>query len=327
MKKFTIALDCMGFENNPKEAILAAIKFNKLNPNINFLLFGPKNIIFPYIKNNSNLICIDTSEVVEMDDTPITARRKINSSMYQAIQSVVENKADAVLSAGSSGAYTALCYSMLNKISSTIKPGFMSWLPTIDKKGFYFLDVGANKEFTGKELYNLGLLANQFIVSCKNIKNPRIGLLNIGTESFKGFEYHHEANKLFLNNKNLNYIGYLEPRNLINGVCDVLVADGYSGNLVLKSLEGAFKAMGGILKNSYKINPISALFSFNVIYKITSTFNYKNNAGALILGLNKVAMKTHGSADLKQFFSSLRMTKEILESDLINKLKAMEGLM
>lgn len=326
MKKFTIALDCMGFESDPKEAIIAAIEFNALNPNINFLLFGPKDIINPYVQHNEAFECIDALEVINMNDTPITARKKNNSSMYKAIESVVKNKADAVLSAGSSGAYTALCYLMMGKISNKIKPGFMSWVPTVDKKGFYFLDVGANKEFTGVELYNLGLMANQFVVSCREINNPRIGLLNIGSEDFKGFYYHNEANQLFKSNKALNYIGFTEPRYLINGVCDILVADGYSGNLVLKALEGSFKTMGGILKKSYKRNPLAALFSLGIIKNITKTFDYKNNAGAFILGLNKIAMKTHGSADFKQFFSSLRMTKSILEANLINKLEEMKEL-
>ncbi|WP_033160120.1 phosphate acyltransferase PlsX [Mycoplasmoides alvi] len=326
MKNFTIALDCMGFESDPKEAIIAAIKFNALNPNIRFMLFGSKKIIKPYIENNQYISCVDTTEIIEMDDTPISARKKTNSSMYRAIKCVVDGEADAVLSAGSSGVYTTLCYSMIGKISSKVKPGFMSWVPTIDKNGFYFLDVGANKEFSGSELYNLGLMANTFVKICTNKTNPRIGLLNIGSEDFKGFAYHQEANKLFKENNSVNYVGFIEPRYLIEGICDILVSDGYSGNLVLKSLEGSFKTMGKILKKSYKRNLLAALFSLGIIKNITETFDYKNNAGALILGLNKIAMKTHGSADFKQFFSSLRMTRDMLNTNLINKLEEMKEL-
>ncbi len=311
----------MGFENSPKEAVAAAAAFRQENQNFSFLLFGDPKIIEPAIRNRPGLECVPASQTVEMSDTPITARRKTRSSMHMAIAAAADGRADAVVSAGSSGAYTALAYSMIGKISPGIKPGFMSWLPTLDKKGFYFLDVGANKEFSGKELYALGLLANQFLINCKNVPAPRVGLLNIGTEDFKGFAYHQEAHRLFASDASLNYVGFIEPRHVIGGVCDVLVADGYSGNLVLKALEGAFKSMGGLLKRSFRRNPLGALFSLNVIRTITKTFDYKNNAGALIMGLAKVAMKTHGSADFSQFHSTLRMTKDILQSRLIDKLK------
>ena len=322
MKKYKIALDCMGFENDPKEAIKAAIDYNKKHPNVCFVLHGNKEIFEPYVdKLSDSFSYVHTTDVVVMTDTPISVRSKTNSSMYRAIEAVSKNEADAVLSAGSTAAYVALTYSLLNKIHPLIKPGFMSWVPTIDRKGFYFLDVGASKEFSGSELYYLGLIANEFVKATKKLANPRVGVLNIGTEENKGFKYHYDAHQLYKANNSINYIGFLEPRELIQGSCDILVSDGYSGNLVLKSLEGSIKAVGKILKRNYKINPLAALFSLNIIRSIYKTFDYKNNAGAVVLGLSKIALKTHGSADYKQFYSSIRLAHEMLDNDLIKILK------
>lgn len=319
---YKIVVDCMGFENKPEEAIKAALEYSKKNPDVFFILSGDMDLISPHIENNINFTCLSTSQIITMDDNPLSARKKTESSMYKAIELVANDGADAVISAGSSGAYVGLTYSMFGKVSEKIKPGFMSWVPTTKNNGFYFLDVGANKEFTGEELYYLGLMAQKFITGTTNKKNPRIGLLNIGVEENKGFSFHSEANVLFKNNNdNLNYLGFVEPRELIEGICDILVADGYSGNLVLKSLEGALKSVSKILKTSYKRNILAAIFSIGIIKKIYKTFNYKNNAGAIVLGLNKLALKTHGSADKKQFLSTIRMAHEALKSNLISVIK------
>ncbi|WP_027120121.1 phosphate acyltransferase PlsX [[Mycoplasma] testudinis] len=319
---YKIAVDCMGFENKPQEAVNAAIAYANKNPDLHFILVGDKSVIEPLITNMPQLTCHHTSEIITMEDTPLSARRKPHSSMHEAINLVASNQADAVVSAGSSGVYVALTYIFLGKLHDKIKPGFMPWVPTKVNGGFYFLDVGANKEYTGEELYYLALMANDFVKQTTPKKDPRIGLLNIGTESFKGFEFHQSADQLLKADKRLNYLGFLEPRLLIEGVCDILVSDGYSGNLVLKTLEGALKSVSGILKAGYKKNVLAALFSLNIIKKISRTFNYKNNAGAIILGLDKIALKTHGSADFKQFYSTIRMAHDTLKANFLPKLKA-----
>lgn len=319
---YKIAIDCMGFENHPKEAIKAAIAYAKKFRDLTFILVGDEKIIKPMIANHSQFHCHPTTEIIHMDDTPLSARRKPKSSMQEAINLVANNQADAVVSAGCSGVYVALTHILLGKIDAKIKPGFMSWLPTKANHGFYFLDVGANKEYSGEQLYYLGLMANWFVKKTTVKTHPRIGLLNIGTEKFKGFSYHQEANQLFENDRTLNYLGFLEPRNLIEGVCDILVADGYSGNLVLKSLEGALRSVAKLLKTGFKRNPFAAIFSWNIIKKISKTFNYKNNAGAMILGLDKLAVKTHGSADFQQFYSTIRMAHDALKTQFLTTLKS-----
>ncbi|QZX48927.1 phosphate acyltransferase PlsX [Mycoplasma sp. E35C] len=318
---FKIAVDCMGFENPVSEAVKAVIKYAKKHPDLFFVLVGDQNQIEPLIKNKKFLKyrIVHTTNFVTMHDSVFSAYRKKDSSMYLTIELLKNKEVDTIVSAGSSSAYVALTYNMINKIHEKVKVGFMSYVPTTTKKGFYFLDVGANKEFSGQELYYLAKMANTFIVNVLKYQ-PLVGLLNIGTEKLKGFDYHKEAHELLENDQSINFKGFVEPRGLIDGECDLLVSDGYSGNLVLKSLEGALKSVAKILKKNYKINPLGALFSANVIYQITKTFDYKNNAGAIVLGLKQLVLKTHGSADAKQFYSTIRLAHESLINNLIEKI-------
>ncbi|QEX46733.1 phosphate acyltransferase PlsX [Mycoplasmoides gallisepticum] len=318
---FRIAVDCMGFENSVSEAVKAVIKYAKKHKDLSFVLVGDENQIRPLVENKKylNYRIVHTTNEIGMSDSVLTAYRKKDSSMYLTIELLKNNEVDTIISAGSSSAYVALTYNLIGKIHHKIKVGFMSYVPTVTKRGFWFLDVGANKEYLGEELYYLGKMANTFITSVFNYQ-PRLGVLNIGAEKNKGFEYHQVVYNLLENDKTVDFLGFIEPRGLIEGECDLLVSDGYSGNLVLKSLEGALKSVGKILKKNYKINPLGALFSANVIYQITKTFDYKNNAGAVVLGLNKLVLKTHGSADAKQFYSTIRLAHESLLNNLIEKI-------
>ncbi|MDC4182051.1 phosphate acyltransferase PlsX [Mycoplasma bradburyae] len=318
---FRIAVDCMGFENPISEAIKAVLKYAKKHKNLFFVLVGDKNYIEPLVKGKKylNYRIVHTTNAISMDDSVFAAYKKKDSSMFLTIELLKNKEVDTIISAGSSSAYVALTYNMIQKINQKVKVGFMSYVPTTDKKGFYFLDVGANKEFNGEELYYLAKMANTFIVNVLKYQ-PEVGVLNIGTEKLKGFEYHQKAYDLLQNDQTINFKGFIEPRGLIDRECDLLVSDGYSGNLVLKSLEGALKSVGKILKKNYKINPLGALFSANVIYQITKTFDYKNNAGAIVLGLKQLVLKTHGSADAKQFYSTIRLAHESLLNNLIEKI-------
>lgn len=183
-------------------------------------------------------------------------------------------------------------------------------MPTADERGFYFLDVGAATEFSGTELYGLALMASEVAKTIRKIAHPRVGLMNIGTEAHKGFSYHHDAHVLMQQDKSFNYLGYVEPRGLISGGLDVLVSEGYGGNLVLKALEGSLLAMSRVLKKGFQKNRLAGLFSLGIIKRLKHTFDYKNNAGALVVGLKKPAVKTHGSADAQQFYSALEFARQ-----------------
>jgi len=187
-----------------------------------------------------------------MDDSPLVAMHKTNSSMYQAIKLVADDKADGVLSAGATSCYVVLVYALLKLIPGINKPAFMPFLPTSNKKGLMLLDVGANKFATADDLHQFAIMGNIYCQMIRHISNPKVGIINIGTEATKGFEYHQQANELLKKDSTLNYVGFVEPRNLLHGVVDLAVCDGYTGNLVLKSLEGGLKTLTDVLKSSYK---------------------------------------------------------------------------
>lgn len=318
-----IALDVMGFENKMYEAIVAARKFQKKYPGCKIVLVGNQEDIKLCLNAKDHFDIIHASEVVKMDDTPIIALRKKDTSMLAAINLVKHNKADAVVSAGSTSCFVPLVEIHLGSIDNVPKFGFMPFIPTTDKVGFNMIDVGANINVNGTDLYNFALMGNEYARIVRKIAKPRVGVLNIGTEQHKGFAYHKEAYDLLSKNKSINFVGFVEPKGLLDGKVDVCVCDGFSGNICLKALEGALKSVSHILKDGYKKpwNWLGAAFSLPIINTLTKTFDYRNNAGAIVLGANGIAIKTHGSADAKQFYAALRMAYECVNNNLLHNIK------
>lgn len=321
-KKIILCVDVMGFENDITEAIRACRDFVKKNQNIQIILSGNQDLIKPCLKNDNEFKIIDAKDVISMEDDPISSRTRKDSSMYKAILAVKNGEADGVLSAGNTACYVFLTYLLLGKISGISKHAFMPYFPTRNNKGFNLLDVGANKECDATDLITFAKMGKIYAESVRKIKNPTVAIANIGTEDNKGLERHIEANKILKQDKSINYVGFVEPRNLMEGVVDVVVSDGFVGNIILKSLEGAAKTISRALKDELK-KPSGwlGLLGFMAFKHLKNKFDYKNNAGAIVIGLEKVAVKTHGSADYKQFYSSLRMLKETVENDVVNKIK------
>lgn len=318
-----IALDVMGFENKTSEAIVAARKFEKKFAGAKVILVGKEQTIKQCLTAKDRFEIVNVDDVINMDDTPITALRKKNTSMLTAINLVKEHKADAVVSAGSTSCFVPLVQMNLGSINKVSKFGFMPFIPTTNKVGFNMIDVGANINVEGKDLYDFALMANEYVKLVRKIAKPRIGVLNIGTEHHKGFAYHQEAYDLISKNKDLNFVGFVEPKGLLDGVVDICVCDGFSGNICLKALEGSLKSVARILKDGYKKpwNWLGAAFSLPIITTLTKTFDYRNNAGAIVLGANGIAIKTHGSADAKQFYAALTMAYDCENNHLLHNIK------
>lgn len=318
-----LAFDTMGYENTLDHAIDAARDFSKKYSDVEFVLFGNKQEITKLLKPTDHFEIVDCTSYVKMTDLPIYALRNSESSMYKAIKYVADNKADGVLSAGSTACFVLLVYILIKTIPGIDRPGFMSHLPTLNGKGLTLLDVGANKDCNGKNLYQFALMGKIYCETIREIKNPTIGVINIGTEKEKGLAYHKEADKLISADKSMNYVGFVEPKTLLNDVVDLAVCDGYTGNITLKSLEGGLKTLTTALKNQYKKpwNWLGALFSLFAVKGIKKTFDYKNNAGALVIGLNKIVVKTHGSADYQQFMSSLELLHKAVKCNVVEIIK------
>jgi len=322
-----IAVDVMGFENEISEAVSAARKFKNSHAGCQIILVGDENKIKPCFEQDNEFSIVHTDQFISMDDTPITALRKRNSSMQLAIKLVDDKQADAIVSAGSTSCFVPLVQTTLGVIDNVPHFGFMPFIPTVNGKGFNMIDVGANINVDGKDLYNYALMANEYARIIRKIEKPRIGVLNIGTEHHKGFEYHCEADALLKADNNLNYIGFVEPKGLLDGICDIVVCDGFSGNICLKSLEGALKSVGKILKKGYVMpwNWLGAAFSVPIIVKLTRTFDYKRNAGAIVLGANGIAIKTHGSADKKQFYAAISVAYDCINNHLLHNIKRVKN--
>lgn len=322
-----IAFDVMGFENKIEHAIIAAEKFIACHPKTQIVLVGDQTQIKSCIHHESpNLSIIDTKEFITMQDTPVVGLRKTMSSMALACKLVKENKADALVSAGNTSCFIPIVYSKLGLIPGVSCVGLMPYIPTIDKVGFNMVDVGANINVSPINLYHYALMANTYVKVCRNISSPTIGLLNIGTEHHKGFEYHKQTNELLQKNKSLNYVGFIEPKGLLQHSVDIAICDGYAGNLVLKALEGSLKTVAGLMKKHYKKpwNWLAAIMSIPLFKTISKSFDYRNNAAAIVLGVNGIAIKTHGSADKVQFFSALKMAHHMVSKRIIDELKKIE---
>ncbi len=317
-----LAVDVMGFENDVSCAVKACSDFARKN-NVEIILVGDEALIKPHLKSkDTRLEVVHCQDYVTQDDTVFSLRTKKSTSMHVAMELVIRNKADGVLSAGNSAVYVFLAYQKFGLIDGITKPGFMCYVPSFGKNGFNMLDVGASKEVDAYDLYMFAVMANIYCPS-RGVKHPSIKILNIGTEKHKGFERHIQADELLKQNKKLNYQGFVESKELLNGVCDVVLTDGYSGNICLKAMEGSVKTVFTNILKPYK-NPLAAIFFpfiAPVLLKMKKKFDYKNNAGAFVLGLNHIAVKTHGSADYKQFYSALRMLKESIDLKVLDKIK------
>jgi glycerol-3-phosphate acyltransferase PlsX len=323
MKKIRIAVDCNGFENPASEAISACKKFIKQHNDVEFVLTGEEKEFKKYVKKRDvNIKTINTTQKVIMGENPIISLRNTDSSMYRAISEVEKNNADAVVSAGSTASFVMLTQKILKVINGVEKVGFTCFIPTIIKgKSVALVDCGANLNCTGKDLYKFAAMAKILRMKAQNVKNPKVGVINIGTEDHKGHPYHFEAHELLKKDKNINYKGYVEPREILKGELDICVSDGYSGNLVLKSLEGGLKSLAGLLKKGCKRNPLGAIFFLPNLLNVIKTFDYKRHSAAVVLGLNKIAIKTHGNADEKQFYSAIELAYKSVKADVANQIK------
>lgn len=318
-----LAVDIMGFENEPIQAIKACRKFCFKNNDVQIILVGDEKKISPHLKPKDTFFKIHHApDIIHMDDTFLNARHKTNSSMYQAINLVKENLADGVLSAGNTSCYVFLTTLLLKRINHVNKISFVPYIPVAKNVGLYLMDVGANIEVSPNDFLNFARLCKIYLQKVKKILDPKIGIINIGTEANKGLDLQKNAHQLFLKQNDLNYVGFVEPRYLLDQKADILLIDGFSGNLILKTLEGSLKSVFAAFLKNYQnpLNWLAFLFSIPLLKKIKKQYDYKNNAGAIVIGLQKIAVKTHGSADYLQFYSSLRLLRETINSNLITHL-------
>ena len=320
--KFHIAIDAMGGDNSPKKVIEGCKIFLEKNENTNLVVFGHKNLNTEKIFKHNNISLISCSETILDNDKPSSIlRSKKDSSMRKALEYVKENPEAGFVSAGNTGAVTALSKIIIGTLDNIRRPAFCSLIPTY--KGFsVMLDLGANKESNENHLFQFSIMGHAFS-KINNIKNPKIAILNIGTEEGKGKEYLQNAfnliSKSFLKS---DFIGFIEPDKITSGSADVIVTDGFTGNISLKTAEGLSQFMTSNFKNIFNKNLLNKL-AYLILKKDLKIFNEKINPsnynGAMVLGLNSVVVKSHGNASPVAFAQAIMNCLNILKNN-INKL-------
>src|SRR5699024_6426036 len=245
-----LAIDAMGGDHAPKAIVEGAMEaVSKIN-DLSITLIGDEKKIADYLSNTTNIEVIHTDEIITGDDEPVRAvRRKKKSSMVLTAKEVKEGRADACISAGNTGALMSAGLFVVGRIPGIARPALSPTLPTLDGKGLLLLDVGANVEAKPEHLLQYAIMGSIYTEKVRQIKNPTIGLLNVGTEDGKGSSLAQKAFTL-IESSPLNFIGNVEARDIFNGVADVVVTDGFSGNVALKTIEGTAMMMFSLLKET-----------------------------------------------------------------------------
>lgn len=329
-----IAIDAMGGDKAPKEIVLGAQKAAAELKNVDFLLFGDQTQIKQHLTTEdlSNLEVIHTSEVIESDDEPVRAvRRKKDASMVVAGRAVKEGRADALFSAGNTGALLATGLLVIGRLPAIDRPGLMATMPVLSDKmdAFTMLDVGANADSKPINLQQHAILGSFYAKYGRGIKHPTVALLNNGSEASKGSDLTQKAFALLRDTDEINFIGNVEARDLLMGAADVVVADGFTGNAVLKSIEGTALGIAGLLKdillNAGTKNKLAALLLKDSLKEIRGQLDYSEHGGAILIGLRQPVFKTHGSAESEAVYNTLKQISSLIQTDLMSDLNKVFG--
>lgn len=324
-KNMKIAIDAMGGDNAPKTVIEGAELAIQEFENLHITLVGNEVEIKKYLTNPERITILHTEEVIEATDEPVRAvRRKKNASMVLMATEVAEGRADACISAGNTGALMTAGLFVVGRIKGIERPALAPTLPTLDGKGFLMLDVGANVDAKPEHLVQYAIMGSVYAEKVRGVQSPKVGLLNVGTEEKKGNELTKQTFKL-LQETNINFIGNVESRDLLNGVADVVVTDGFTGNVALKTIEGTALSLFSMLKaelmSSFK-SKVAASVLKPQLKGLKAKMDYSEYGGAGLFGLNAPVIKAHGSSDATAIFNAIKQTVNMVENNVSSTIQA-----
>ncbi|WP_342512637.1 phosphate acyltransferase PlsX [Sporosarcina sp. FSL K6-1522] len=323
-----IAVDGMGGDHAP-EAIIAGVldSLDAFN-DIHIHIYGDEQVMAPFLKEHARLKVIHCTEIIEPDDEPVRAiRRKKDASMVRMAQAVKDGEADACVSAGNTGALMAAGLFVVGRIDGIERPALAPTLPTIDGTGFVMLDLGANADAKPSHLEQYAIMGSIYAEKVRGIDKPRIGLLNIGTEEGKGNELTKVAFEL-LAKAPINFIGNVESRELLNGVADVVVTDGFTGNVVLKTIEGTALSFFSMLKEVYGASlksKLSAVLVKDGLRGLKTKMDYTEYGGAGLFGLKSPVIKAHGSSNANAILNAVRQARTMAQYDVCGTIRETIG--
>lgn len=311
-----IAIDAMGGDHAPKEVVLGAIEaISKIN-DLQITLVGDEQQIKEHLTDAQNIDILHTTEMITAEDEPVRAvRRKKNASLVLMANEVKEGRADACISAGNTGALMSAGLFVVGRTPGIQRPALSPTLPTIDGKGFVLLDVGANVDATANHLVQYAIMGSIYAEKVRAVKNPTVGLLNVGTEDGKGNDL---TKKAFseMEKSPINFIGNVEARDLLEGVADVVVTDGFSGNVALKTIEGTAMMVFSLLKETFMSSLKTKLAAGLVkgdLKKLNAKLDYSEYGGAGLFGLAAPVIKAHGSSNSRAIYNAIKQACHMVE--------------
>ena len=321
-----IIVDAMGGDNAPEEIVKGALKAKK-ELGVDVLFVGRKEEVEKYLGNSDGVEIVDAREIITMSDDPSTAtRRKKDSSMAVALRLLKEGAGDAVVSAGSTGALLTGATLTVKRIHGIRRAALAPVLPA-GEHGVMLIDCGANVECTAEYLLQFAYMGSFYAKKLMGVEQPRVGLLNVGTEDSKGGELQHQAFELLKQadqEGRIRFVGNVEGTGVFAGAADVIVSDGFTGNIMLKVTEGVIKFLMKTLKDDvfYKStkNKLAAAVLKKDLYQMKKSMDVNEVGGTALIGISKPVIKAHGSSNADSFFAAIRQAKQFAESGIIEKI-------
>ncbi|MGN7470282.1 phosphate acyltransferase PlsX [Brevibacillus sp. SAFN-007a] len=316
-----IAVDAMGGDHAPRSTVLGALAAVKENPAITVVLVGDEQAIRNHLPQDvpANIEIVPTTEVILPDDEPVRAvRRKKNASLVVAVEMAREKIVDAAISAGNTGALMTAGLLYAGRMEGIERPALAAFIPNVLGRVTLTLDVGANMDAKSHHLLQYAVMGSLYAEKVLGFDNPKVGLLNVGTEEGKGNELTKAVFPL-LSQTELNFVGNVEARDVMQGACDVLVCDGFVGNVLLKAVEGAASTIFSLLKQEFTsslINKVGAAILKPGLVRFKNKMDYAEYGGAPLLGLKSPIIKAHGSSDERALKNAIASAARFVRQDV-----------
>lgn len=321
----TVAIDCMGGDHGPCVTVRAALDFVRRHDDVRVVLVGLEGKIRPILAESagsSQITIHHASEVVAMDESPSLAiRNKKDSSMRVALDLVKSGEADACVSAGNTGALMAISRFVLKMLPGIDRPAICAILPTVNGH-VHVLDLGANVDCSPEHLLQFGIMGASLVAAIEHKERPIVGILNIGEEDIKGNDVVKRAAEL-LKDSGLNFVGNIEGDGLYKGEADVVVCDGFVGNVALKASEGLAQMLATFLRQEFSRNiltKLAAVVAMPVLKHFKRRVDHRRYNGASLLGLKGIVLKSHGSADAFSFCNALERAADAVRNDVLSRI-------
>ena len=321
-----LAIDAMGGDYAPKEQVEGAMLAVKNIPDIELTLYGDIPEIKKYLTDYTRIKLVQSEGVIDMGEKdPIRAiRSNRQSSMALALSSVRSGDNDGIVSSGATQALIAGAHILIGRLKFMKRTAIAPLIPTVDNRNTILLDAGGNLETKPEYMLQQATFATVYASEVMGINKPKVGLINIGTEPGKGRQLDKEVFDLFTETSNFEFVGNVEPKEVLNPPCDVLISDGFTANIVMKTIEGTAKGLGKILKEEITrgiFGKIGAIFELKNLKRFKNRLNPEEIGGAMIYGLKGVVVKAQGSSKARGFASGIRQAATIVRQDVLTKVK------